>query len=129
MVSTLVALVLVACAAAAWRRFQAAPSSLAHFAGLAAGCATATIIAGLQAFVFETEACVDAGGVIQSSGYCERSETELYVAQLARPVFSHPGLFVLWGAFLANVFVPAWFVYHLVLALARRLSPTSARAV
>src|SRR5262245_58627714 len=88
---------------------------------ITAAFAVATVIAAFQAFLFEANSCVDAGGVMHGSGHCELvSRADPYVAQLARPAFTYPGLYILWLALLVNAFVPAWAVYHLVVRALRR---------
>ena len=87
---------------------------------LTAAFVVATVIAALQAVVFEADSCIDAGGVLHSSGHCELSErSDPYVAQLARPASTFPGAFVIWLALLINAFVPAWLIYQLVVRSVR----------
>ena len=58
---------------------------------------------------------------MRDSGECElRPLSEPYVAQLARPALTYPGVLVLWMALLINAFVPAWVAYQLIVRSLRR---------
>src|SRR5262245_536605 len=129
MIFMFVALILIALAAVVSRRLNTSiqPPSLSRIAAVVVAFAIAAVIAAFQAFAFETDSCVDAGGVMHSSGYCELgARSDPYVAQLARPAFTYPGLILLWLAFLINVFVPSWLAYHLVVRALRGMQRRAA---
>jgi hypothetical protein len=81
-------------------------SSLHRVVGVTVFVICATVLAILQSYILEVEACVDSGGVLTDNGYCQFEQApQSYVAQLARP-----NLYILWTAFVVNILVPAWFV-------------------
>lgn len=101
-----VILVLIWLAVATKNRPTRIESSLHRVIGVTVFVTCASVLAILQAYVLEVEACVDSGGVLADNGYCQFEKTsQSYVAQLARP-----NLYFLWAVFVVNILVPAWFV-------------------
>lgn len=117
MLPVLVAILMLPCAAIAARYFcePARPAWPLRLLGLTVAFAVATLLAALQGFELEVDSCIDAGGVLRNSGHCELDpRSDPYVAQLARPAFTYPGVLVLSLALLINAFVPAWVAYQLL---------------
>jgi hypothetical protein len=94
---------------------QTSPVSSLRIIPVAAGFLAAVLFAEWLAAFLEVDSCLDAGGVIRESGFCD-VDTGAYV-----PVLARPGLQVLWGTFLAVTFAVGCSVKWGVGSLLRRV--------